>query len=51
MTKRFNDTGVCIPSKHYMADISTKIDRIFSMVKDGDYFTVNRHGGNSIHVG
>ncbi|MCP4152321.1 MAG: AAA family ATPase [bacterium] len=42
MTKRFNDTGVCVPEKHYMADISAKINLIFRMVRKGDYFAINR---------
>jgi hypothetical protein len=42
MKKRFNITGVCIPEKHYMVDISNKINAIFSMVEHGDYFVINR---------
>jgi hypothetical protein len=42
MKKRFNTTGVCIPEKHYMADISDKIAAIFKMVEAGDYFVINR---------
>jgi hypothetical protein len=42
MKKRFNITGVCIPGKHYMVDISNKINAIFSMVERGDYFVINR---------
>ncbi len=42
MKKRFNDTGVCIPDKHYMADFSEKISRIFKMVEQGDYFVINK---------
>ncbi len=42
MKKRFNDTGVCVPSKHYMVDTSNKISRIFLMVEQGDYFIINR---------
>lgn len=40
--KRFNTTGLCIPEKHYMADISGKIKEISEMVDNGLYFTVNR---------
>ena len=40
--KRFNVTGVCIPSKHYMVDISCKLAQIKEMVDYGDYFTINR---------
>ena len=42
MKKRFNITGLCINSKHYMVDISDKTDKIISMIKYGDYFTINR---------
>ena len=40
--KRFNVTGVCVPEKHYMADISDKLAQIKEMVDYGDYFTINR---------
>ena len=40
--KRFNTTAVCIPSKHYMVDISDKVAEIKKMVDDGKYFTINR---------
>ena len=42
MKKRFNITGVCIPEEHYMVDISNKINDIFTMVEQGDYFVINR---------
>ncbi len=42
MKKRFNITGACIPEKHYMVDISDKINEIFAMVEQGDYFVINR---------
>lgn len=42
MKKRFNDTGLCVPEKHYMVDISPKIDQILEIVERGDYFTINR---------
>lgn len=42
MHKRFNTTGTCIPEKHYMADITDKINRIAKMVEDEKYFTINR---------
>ena len=40
--KRFNVTGVCVPGKHYMVDISIKLAQIKAMVDYGDYFTINR---------
>lgn len=42
MPKRFNTTGVCVPEKHYMVDISQKLDAIFALVEDGSYFVINR---------
>ena len=40
--KQFNTTAVCIPSKHYMVDISDRIMEIKKLVDDGKYFTINR---------
>jgi len=40
--RRFNVTGICVPSKHYMADISVKLDAIIQLIKAGHYFTINR---------
>lgn len=40
--KEFNVTGLCIPEKHFMVDISGKIKKIIEMVDKGDYFTINR---------
>lgn len=42
MAKRFNITGTCIPGRHYMADMSGKVDQIMEFVANGDYFTINR---------
>ena len=42
MAKKFNITGTCIPARHYMADVSTKIAKIMQMVEDEDYFIINR---------
>lgn len=41
MVKKFNTTGLCIPEKHYMADISAKLRSICEMVDRGDYFSIN----------
>ncbi len=38
----FNDTGLCIPGRHYMADTSRKIEDIIRLVDKGKYFTINR---------
>ncbi|MCL2159592.1 MAG: AAA-like domain-containing protein, partial [Oscillospiraceae bacterium] len=40
--KRFNVTGLCVPEKHYMVDISGKIAQIKKLVDEGCYFTINR---------
>ena len=40
--KRFKVDGLCMPSKHYMADISGKIAQIKKLVDSGYYFTINR---------
>ncbi len=41
--KEFNTTGVCIPEKHYMVDISSQLDQIENdLVDKGKYFTINR---------
>ena len=40
--KKFNTAAVCIPSKHYMVDLSERVKGIKKMVDAGDYFTINR---------
>ena len=40
--KSFNTTAVCIPSKHYMVDISERISEIKRLIDEGKYFTINR---------
>lgn len=42
MKKRFNVTGLCLPERHYMADISERLEEMKAYVDAGDYFTVNR---------
>ena len=42
MKRRFNVTGLCIPEKHYMADISVHLEKMRVYIEDGEYFTVNR---------
>ena len=39
--KRFNTAGVCVPDKHYMADISDKLEKIIAMVEDDEYFIMS----------
>ena len=38
----FNVTGICNPTKHYMADTSVKINKIVDLIEDELYFTINR---------
>ena len=40
--KKFNTTGPCIPSKHYMVDLSERVIEIGKLVDEGKYFTINR---------
>ena len=40
--KQFNTTAVCIPSKHYMVDLSERVKEIKKLVDGGKYFTINR---------
>ncbi|WP_061995684.1 AAA family ATPase [Clostridium sp. ATCC 25772] len=42
MKKRFNVTGTCIPERHYMVDISKKLDSILSLIDNQEYFIINR---------
>ena len=40
--KRFNVTGTCVGTEHYMVDISGKLDEIEKLVDGKQYFTINR---------
>ncbi|MBR3314355.1 MAG: hypothetical protein IKG18_09485 [Atopobiaceae bacterium] len=40
--REFNSTGLCVPRKHYMVDISGRVAQIRAMVERGDYFCINR---------
>ena len=40
--KTFNTTAVCVPSKHYMVDLTERVREIREMVDAGKYFTINR---------
>ena len=40
--KEFNTTAICIPSKHYMVDLTERIIEIKKMIDAGKYFTINR---------
>ena len=40
--KCFNTTAICLPSKHYMVDLTSRVEQIKKLVDDGKYFTINR---------
>lgn len=40
--KLFNTTAICLPSKHYMVDLKSRVEEIKNLVDDGKYFTINR---------
>jgi hypothetical protein len=42
MRKEFNINGSCNPDKHYMANVSKKLDAIMKLVEKGAYFIINR---------
>ncbi|NJO03447.1 MAG: hypothetical protein HC880_18765 [Bacteroidia bacterium] len=42
MRKEFNDTGLCVPEKHYMVNTLPKLDQVMALIDRGKYFTMNR---------
>ena len=42
MQKKFNITGTCRPTQHYMADISHKYTDTMDYINTGEYFIINR---------
>ncbi len=42
MGKKFNITGTCIPKKHYMVDISHKINVLSELISNGDYLVIHK---------
>lgn len=41
--RTFNTTGTCVPSLHYMVDITEKVNRIVTeLIANNCYFTINR---------
>ena len=42
MAKIFNITGLCIPEKHYMVNIESRLTEIKKFVDEGMYFTINK---------
>jgi hypothetical protein len=41
MKRIFNTTGTCIPGRHFMADISGKIDRVISLLEKNSNMSSN----------
>ena len=35
LMKKFNVTGTCIPDRHYMVDITGKLEKIKALIDDG----------------
>ncbi len=42
MRKEFNVTGLCVPKKHYMVDLSKRLVQMKKMINKGNYFVINR---------
>ena len=42
MKREFNVTGLCIPHKHYMVDISNKVKQITELIDKEQYFMINK---------
>lgn len=42
MPKKFNITGDCKPSLHYMVDLTSRLAQIKALIDDGQYFVINR---------
>ena len=40
--KRFNTAGTCYPKKHYMVNIDRQVEAAATLVRQGDYFCINR---------
>jgi len=42
MKKRFNVKGLCVPTKHYMVDITSRLEKMKALVDYEEYFVINR---------
>ena len=40
--KKFNVKGLCIPRKHYMVDLSSRLEKMKALVDEEEYFVINR---------
>ena len=49
MRKEFNITGLCVPGKHYMVDLGSRLEQMKKMVDQGQYFTINRRANMENH--
>ena len=42
MRKKFNVTGLCVPRKHYMVNLDSRLEEMKEMVDEGVYFAIHR---------
>lgn len=42
MRKEFNITGLCVPKKHYMVNLNSRLEQMKKMVDGGKYFAITR---------
>ncbi len=42
MRREFNITGLCVPEKHYMVNLDSRLEQMKKMVDKGNYFVVSR---------
>lgn len=42
MSKFFNVNGACRPDRHYMVNLTPKLEKIREMIDGGQYFTINK---------
>ena len=42
MDRIFNVTGSCDPKRHYMVDLTSRLEEIKKMIDRGDYFAINK---------
>lgn len=42
MSKKFNDTGLCVPEKHFMVDRATKLSEVLVLINEESYFTISK---------
>ncbi|KPA11078.1 AAA ATPase [Candidatus Magnetomorum sp. HK-1] len=42
MNKEFNITGTCIPEKHYMVDVSSKLKKIVCLIDQKKYLSISK---------